>query len=306
MSQKLFNRKSWAVAVIVPAILVATYLHSQKVDLIGGTSLVYQIDTNRLGKDEISGLSKKTIQLLRKRIDPGNYLRLVWTPKNETSFEVCIPLPDKKVKHKYEIYREAILQLEKVDINPNEAFWYYAIDEIPQSIENDQDKLNAIKKYNNSLEKYIPYLGIYDPEQNTFDLNYIKYQIAKTGYLEFRILPTLGCPDSNINEIEKNIQLFETKGPKEVDNERYIWTSIKDVDSWIRENGDRQIQSKVVDEDGNAAIIKSYKDKYYVLASNEPSKCMLHTRINKWKIEEVSMTKDSMGHPLRVQKLIWG
>ena len=106
MFRKVINRKFWIIVAVVMLVLSASlFFHvSQNVDVAGGTSLIYQIDTNRLEKEEIEGLSNKTIELLRKRIDPENHLHLVWIPKGETMFEVRIPLPGKKVKRKYEIY----------------------------------------------------------------------------------------------------------------------------------------------------------------------------------------------------------
>ena len=299
MFRKVINRKFWTIVAVVTLVLLAAqfFYINQRVDVTGGTSLIYQIDTNRLEKEEICGLSNKTINLLRKRIDPDNYLHLVWIPKGESMFEVRIPLPGKKVKRKYEIYREAKLQLKKADINPDEALWYYAIDEIPESIKKDQAKLNAIKKYNSALKEYIPYLGIYNPRQNNFDPDYIKYEIAKTGYLEFRILPTIGCPEVSINEIEKYTEMLKANGPEEGCDERYIWCRIRDVSSWVREYGNGQMESKIADEERNHAIIESYENEYYVLACNESDKCMLHTPNVKWEIEEVSPTKDPMGRP---------
>ena len=299
MFRKVINRKFWTIVAVVTLVLLAAqfFYINQRVDVTGGTSLIYQIDTDNLSKEETDGLANKTIKLLRKRIDPENYLRLVWIPKGETMFEVRIPLPGKKVKRKYEIYKEAKLQLEKADITSNEALWYYAMDEIPESIKKDQNKLNAIKKYNRALKKYMPYLGIYNPAQNKFDPGYIKYEIAKTGYLEFRILPTIDCPDISRKDIEKYTALLRTEGYEKGSDKNFVWCRVRDASDWFREYNNEERGSKVVDEEGNPVIIESYENEYYVLACNESDKCMLHTPNVKWEIEEVSPTKDPMGRP---------
>jgi preprotein translocase subunit SecD len=47
------------------------------IDLAGGTSLVYEIDTQGLGSEEKRELSSKMITVLRRRIDPANIQNLV-------------------------------------------------------------------------------------------------------------------------------------------------------------------------------------------------------------------------------------
>ncbi len=48
------------------------------IDLAGGTSLIYQIDTHGLKEAEKKDLSQKLITVLRRRIDPANIQNLIW------------------------------------------------------------------------------------------------------------------------------------------------------------------------------------------------------------------------------------
>ena len=50
-------------------------------DLGGGTSLIYQIDTQGLEEHEKRDLSQRMIAVLRRRIDPANIQNLVWQPQ---------------------------------------------------------------------------------------------------------------------------------------------------------------------------------------------------------------------------------
>ena len=61
-------------------------------DLGGGTSLIYQIDTQGLEESEKRDLSQRMITVLRRRIDPANIQNLIWQPQGNTRFEIKMPL----------------------------------------------------------------------------------------------------------------------------------------------------------------------------------------------------------------------
>ena len=72
---------------------VGTLYFAQKIlrptiDMAGGTSLIYEIDTQELTPEEKKGLSKKMISVLQRRIDPKGILPLVWHPLGDTRFEI--------------------------------------------------------------------------------------------------------------------------------------------------------------------------------------------------------------------------
>jgi len=124
-------------------------------------------------------------------------------------------------------------------------------------------------------------MDIYDPVENKFDIDYIEQKITQAGYLDFRILPTLVHPDTGKIEVEKYVKLLETKGPREASDENYVWCEIKSNNQW-----------NVI-----YTITGAYKDKHYVLTSNNPDECMLSGPRANWKIERVSKSFDQMGRP---------
>ena len=271
-------------AIVVTAVMAGGGLIlalNQKVDMTGGRYIVYKIDNSELEPEELGNITRKTIEVLKKRVNGKNVMKLAWIPRSDSIFEVRIPLPDKSVKRKYEAYRQAVTQLDKQNINPGDAMWYHTLEEIPEEIKKDQAKHNAVKKYFRALDKYIAYLGIYDPVKNNFDPDYIKHKITQAGYLDFRILPTLGHPDTSEIEVERYIELLEAKGPREASDEDYVWCEIKGHSQW-----------NVMD-----SIVGAYDDKHYVLASNNPDECMLSGPRANWKIERVSKSYDQMGRP---------
>ena len=254
---------------------------NQKVDMTGGWFIIYKIDDSDLEHEELDNITRKTIEVLKKRIDSDNVMKLAWIPKSEGIIEVRIPLPDESVKHKYEAYKQAVTQLEKQNVDPNKAMWYHILDEIPEEIKKEPAKHDAVKKYFAALDKYIAYMDIYDPVENKFDIDYIEQKITQAGYLDFRILPTLVHPDTGKIEVEKYVKLLETKGPREASDENYVWCEIKSNNQW-----------NVI-----YTITGAYKDKHYVLTSNNPDECMLSGPRANWKIERVSKSFDQMGRP---------
>ncbi|HCO96555.1 MAG TPA: hypothetical protein DIU00_21885 [Phycisphaerales bacterium] len=282
MTLKVINWVFLAIAAIAVAAgggLILTL--NQKVDMTGGRYIVYKIDNSELEPEELDTITRKTVEVLKKRVDGKNVLKLAWIPRSDSIFEVRIPLPDESVKRKYEAYKQAVTQLEMQNVDPGDAMWYHILEEIPEEIKKDRAKHDAVKKYFKALDKYIAYLGIYDPVKNNFDPDYIKHKITQASYLDFRILPTLEHPDTGKIEVEKYVELLETKGPRETSDENFVWCEIKSNNQW------NVIHS----------IIGSYDDKHYVLASNNPDECMLSGPRANWKIDRVSKSYDQMGRP---------
>jgi SecD/SecF fusion protein len=77
------------------------------IDLAGGTSLIYEIDTHGLKEAEKKDLSQKLITVLRRRIDPANIQNLIWRPQGSTRFEIQMPLASAEARQKRQNYEKA-------------------------------------------------------------------------------------------------------------------------------------------------------------------------------------------------------
>jgi len=85
----------------------------QGIDLAGGVSLIYEINTQGLDEKDKRGLSERMITVLRRRIDPANIQNLVWRPQGNTRFEIQMPLASAEAREKrrqYENARNALLK----------------------------------------------------------------------------------------------------------------------------------------------------------------------------------------------------
>ncbi|MFQ5589874.1 MAG: protein translocase subunit SecD [Phycisphaerae bacterium] len=96
--------------------LTSLYPPQQKlkggIDLVGGTSLLFEIDTTGLSSAEQSGLSTKVMRILRERVDPKGQLNLEWRPVGNTRLEIRMPRPPKDALRRREIYNSTLDLLE--------------------------------------------------------------------------------------------------------------------------------------------------------------------------------------------------
>jgi hypothetical protein len=61
------------------------------IDLVGGHSLLYEIDTT--GLEDTKDLSTRVMNRLKQRVDPNGVRNLVWRPVGNTRLEIQMPLP---------------------------------------------------------------------------------------------------------------------------------------------------------------------------------------------------------------------
>ena len=87
------------------------------IDLAGGTSLIYDIDTQDLDNNERKGIAERMIPMLRKRIDPTNVANIEMNPLGDTRIEIKLPLASTDTKEKRQAFENALEALEKENTN---------------------------------------------------------------------------------------------------------------------------------------------------------------------------------------------
>ncbi len=113
-----------AALIIVLVILAVVTLYPPNktlkpgIDLAGGTSLIYEIDTQDLEEAERKDLAQRMITILRRRIDPANIQNLIWRPQGNTRFEIQMPLASAETREKREDYEKALTDLLAKNISP--------------------------------------------------------------------------------------------------------------------------------------------------------------------------------------------
>lgn len=132
------------------------------IDLAGGTSLIYEIDTVGLSESDKSNLAQKMITVLQRRIDPANIQNLIWRPQGNNRFEVQMPLASAEAIEKRQIYDQAKKEL--LDKNVNRSRVIQALNKPAQErdalfaefSQNDPNRLtilnNLAKVYDERME----------------------------------------------------------------------------------------------------------------------------------------------------------
>jgi SecD/SecF fusion protein len=110
-------------AIIVLVIFAAAELYPPSqtlkpgLDLAGGTSLIYEIDTTGLEATEIDNLAQRLSPILLKRIDPGNIQNIIMRPQGDTRIEIQVPLASADTHRKREVYDKALNAVAEDNIN---------------------------------------------------------------------------------------------------------------------------------------------------------------------------------------------
>ncbi|OHB52966.1 MAG: hypothetical protein A2Y12_09900 [Planctomycetes bacterium GWF2_42_9] len=89
----------------------------QGLDLAGGTSLIYDIDTTGLTPGETDNLAQKLIPILMKRIDPGNIQNIIMRPQGDTRIEIQVPLASADTHKRRQAYDSALDDIMHGNIN---------------------------------------------------------------------------------------------------------------------------------------------------------------------------------------------
>ena len=93
-------------------------------DLAGGTSLIYEIDTTGLGPAEVKNLAQRIIPILLKRIDPANVQNIVMRPQGNTRLEIQVPLSSVDTLKKRKAFDAWLSQVKKEsEISVEEGFF---------------------------------------------------------------------------------------------------------------------------------------------------------------------------------------
>ena len=400
------------------------------IDLAGGTSLIYEIDTHGLEESDKKDLAQRMITVLRRRIDPANIQNLVWRPQGSTRFEIQMPLASAEARQKREAYEQTEAGLLAKNVRParilrsldmpaveRTAFFNEIAlddpnrlsiletlastyderlaltnkrDELFEQLEtagekmssagldldkinrernqwielNDQNLQEALKEFtdaNDTLELLTEYTGTYAewstvaedylekdtqykearaaidklnlsedqlnyalelpekskerPEQieklksdfpdrveeinevvAAFDAYHpfrgrlddpkdLQRMLQGAGILEYRILPTQGHPEVNMDQMAGYLERLQEKGPGYASDTAYVWCEIENIDEW-----------NAVDREQRPSVVGIFGGKSYVLASNQTNEVMLHgASAKEWKLEKSFPTTDRMG-----------
>jgi len=171
---------------------------------------------------------------------------------NKDQLDFCLEMPEKSSKR--------LGQIEKLKTN------------FP-------DRIDEINSVITAFDEYRPFRGRLDDPKD------LQRMLKGAGILEYRILPTQGHPEVDMDQMAGYIERLKEIGPRSASDNQYVWCEIENFEEW-----------KAADREGRPAITEAFGDKYFVLASNKTDESMLHGPGKKeWKLERSNPTTDDMG-----------
>lgn len=191
---------------------------------------------------------------------------------------------------KNKIYREAESRIDELNLTMEQMNSILemkegsdARDEKLKSLaENFSDRQEQIDQVTAAFGKYRKFKGLLDSP------NDLKRLLKGAGILEFRILPSTdpqASPEIDPYLMAEYVQKLETKGPKYASDNKYIWLELE---------SDLTDTELAVWQYSTKAYMGKFADKYYVLASNQPTETMLHSADSKaWKLALAKAGTDS-------------
>jgi len=86
------------------------------IDLVGGTSLLFEIDTTGLDPSMQRDLSTRVMRILKDRVDPKGQMNLEWRPVGNTRLEIRMPRPPKEALDRRDLFNKAVERLGALNI----------------------------------------------------------------------------------------------------------------------------------------------------------------------------------------------
>jgi SecD/SecF fusion protein len=152
-------------------------------------------------------------------------------------------------------------------------------DQIEQFKTDFPDRADEINRLVAAFDEYRPFRGRLDDPKD------LQRMLKGAGILEFRILPTQGHPEVDMDQMAGYIERLKELGPKAASDTQYVWCEIENIEEW-----------RAADREQRPSITETFGDKYYVLASNKTDESMLHSPGKKeWKLERSYPSTDEMG-----------
>jgi len=120
MSKNQTWKKVLIIALVLIAALAITPLDKKLkpgLDLGGGTSLIYGIDTDGMKPEETKGVASRMVPILMRRIDPKGMSNIILKPQGDTRIEIQLPLASKETKELRDAYQNALDAIEADNVN---------------------------------------------------------------------------------------------------------------------------------------------------------------------------------------------
>ena len=279
MKSSQHTRKFIILGLVILAAL-ALQFNSLKpgLDIGGGTSLVYEIDTTGLESSEMGSIAQRMIPIIQRRVDPGNMTNMVIRPQGNTRIEIQLPLASAETVQKRMDYQEAFDNLESKNLNLAVVRRYLTLDPEERNVKfkefagDDEGRLKILTdlasiydvrketqakrdELNNSIEDAKVKL-------ESLEMSSTKISEVETKSFEWAELEQ----DALIGEIENFVKGPETEGDEEKSLNADDKEKVAAISNYVAINKDRiKVYDQLTNTDAGLDVL--YQDALAKLRS---------------------------------------
>jgi len=212
------------------------------IDLVGGTSLLYEIDDSGLANWEKQDLAKRVMRVLRRRVDPDNVRNLVWRPIGSNRLEIQMPQPPKEAQQRRDAYRQAQETLRATNVQPRQveqalqqadAARQQALDALAEGVASRRPLLDAAAEAYDSMQQ----ANAGDDEQAKLDATE-HYESALDAVLETNIdvatVSMIGALPAGAPARQEQLARLKSRYP---DRAALIDAALQAYDTWAEVRG---------------------------------------------------------------------
>lgn len=245
------------------------------IDLVGGTSLLFEIDTSGLNEQQKRGLSEKVMGILKDRVDPNGQLNLEWRPVGNSRLEIRMPRPPKEAAERRKAYNDALDALASHNISRRQL-----VQALSAPANDRQAKLDALVRGVSKRKELLKTLAAaYDKYSSVRDSGDPKVieaaskanddamqAVLDTNIIVKRLEDVLSLtnPERRAKEIAKYREKYPAYDSEA--NGKLLTKAIKANEAWSKNKGDLEDPSDLKRRLRGAGVLT-----FRILADRDPS-----------------------------------
>ncbi len=245
------------------------------IDLVGGTSLLFEIDTTGLEDSQKRGLSEKVMNILKERVDPQGQLNLEWRPVGNTRLEIRMPRPPKEAFERRQKWQDAKARLASINIRRRETEQALAaappdrdakLAELVRGVSDRKALLDTLKEAYDANSK-----ARSSNDADAMAAASSAYEEAMSALLDTnlelgRFSDVLMLPDVKRRETELAKFLTERAGYNSEENGQALTSAIEAYDAWAADKADLEDPSDLKRRLRGAGVLE-----FRILADRDPA-----------------------------------
>ncbi len=249
------------------------------IDLVGGTRLLFEINTTGLTHDQQRGLSTRVMQVLKDRVDPQGQMNLEWRPVGNSRLEIRMPRPPKEARDRRKAYDDAIdrlseKNLKRFDVESALGATGEQREDLLEGLQRGVTERVALLETLNAA--YDEYIRVQEEEgAATIETALEAYEEAMAGLLatnfpisrfeDILALPPGEKRDTELNKLRAEFPSYDA-GDESVPAGRLLTKAVPAYDGWAKHKADLEDPSDLKRRLKGAGVLE-----FRILADRDPN-----------------------------------